>query len=213
MKFKVGDKVRDNIFGNGRVIEKNKNSILVQFFKKDYRLHSGTTGENGPYESKTCLWYNEETRELEKLDYTYEDLKKLPIGTKITFGNNLTLIKTRYNKLENDMVLAYIDELADLQDYRYGKIIKIEEPEYKTVYETETEILDKAEKRYLRGIIVPFKDKVICIRKSKNLIETLEYIAIELKGDSSICLPYFESNTMYKGMKLDKKYTLKELGL
>ena len=54
-----------------------------------------------------------------------EDLKKLPIGTKITFGNNLTLIKTRYNKLENDMVLAYIDELADLQDYRYGKIIKI----------------------------------------------------------------------------------------
>lgn len=213
MKFKVGDKVRDNIFGNGRVIEKNKNSILVQFFKKDYRLHSGTTGENGPYESKTCLWYNEETRELEKLDYTYEDLKKLPIGTKITFGNNLTLIKTRYNKLENDMVLAYIDELADLQDYRYGKIIKIEEPEYKTVYETETEILDKAEKRYLRGIIVPFKDKVICIRKSKNLIETLEYIAIELKGDSSICLPYFEPNTMYKGMKLDKKYTLKELGL
>ena len=82
------------------------------------------------------------------------------------------------------MFLAYIDELADLQDYRYGKIIKIEEPEYKTVYETETEILDKAEKRYLRGIIVPFKDKVICIRKSKNLIETLEYIAIELKGDS-----------------------------
>lgn len=213
MKFKVGDKVRDNIFGNGRVIEKNKNSILVQFFKKDYRLHSGTTGENGPYESKTCLWYNEETRELEKLDYTYEDLKKLPIGTKITFGNNLTLIKTRYNKLENDMVLAYIDELADLQDYRYGKIIKIEEPKYETVYEAEKEILDEVEKKYLSTVIRPFKRRIKTITKSNKLISDKAYIKIYLKNNDMSCLPDFDTNTMYKGMKADKEYTLKELGL
>lgn len=32
-------------------------------------------------------------------------------------------------------------------------------------------------------------------------------------NDSLIILPFFKKNTMYKGMKANKEYTLKELGL
>lgn len=77
-------------------------------------------------------------------------------------------------------------------------------------YIDKPEILDEEEKRYLEGVIRPFKDKVKYIEKIGNILE--EYIWIEIKGDY-IKLPFFKANTMYKGMELDKVYTLKELGL
>ena len=72
------------------------------------------------------------------------------------------------------------------------------------------EILDEKEKRYLEGVIRPFKDKVKYIEKIGNSLE--EYIWIEIKGDD-IKLPFFKANTMYKNMELEKRYTLEELGL
>lgn len=78
-------------------------------------------------------------------------------------------------------------------------------------YIVEKEILDDVEKEYLLNIIKPFKDKVKYICKNSSLPR--EYISINMAKDSSILLPYFKKNTMYKGMKLYKKYTLKELGL
>lgn len=72
-------------------------------------------------------------------------------------------------------------------------------------------ILDETEKRYLKSIIRPFKDKVEYIEKTYN--SRGEYIGIKIIHDSTIVLPYFNENTMYEGMKVEKKYTLKELGL
>lgn len=72
------------------------------------------------------------------------------------------------------------------------------------------EILDEEEKRYLEGVIRPFRDKVKYIEKIGNSLE--EYIWIEIKGDD-IKLPFFKANTMYKNMELEKRYTLEELGL
>lgn len=151
--------------------------------------------------------------------YNYKDLKKSPIGTKVTFENSLTLVKTKCNRLENDMSLVYTDELTDFQNEGLGKIIKIEEPEYRTVYEKDKEILDKEEKEYLSAVIKPFRNRVESIQKKYFLGK--EYIKINIKakiqGNSSliddILLPYFKQGTMYKGMKLQKEYTLKELGL
>ena len=151
--------------------------------------------------------------------YNYKDLKKSPIGTKVTFENSLTLVKTKCNRLENDMSLVYTDELTDLQNERLGKIIKIEEPEYRTVYEKEKEILDKEEKEYLSAVIKPFRNRVESIQK--KYYSGKEYIKINIKSKTQnnssliddILLPYFKQGTMYKGMKLQKEYTLKELGL
>lgn len=74
------------------------------------------------------------------------------------------------------------------------------------------EILDEEEKRYLEGVIRPFRNKVTYIKKIGNSLELEEFITIQLKNEV-IDLPYFKPNTMYKGMGIDKSYNLKELGL
>lgn len=78
------------------------------------------------------------------------------------------------------------------------------------------EILNDAEKKYLGAIIKPFRDKVVSIYKEVNTYpnEGEEYIVFLLKKEyNDIVLPSFEEGSMYKGMELDKKYTLEELGL
>lgn len=76
-------------------------------------------------------------------------------------------------------------------------------------YIVEKEILDEEEKEYLSAVIRPFKDRVDYIEKVENI---LEYIAIDLNNER-LSFPFFDKGTMYKGMELNKKYTLKELGL
>ena len=85
-------------------------------------------------------------------------------------------------------------------------IIKVQQP-----------ILDDIEKKYLGNIIKPFRDRIISIRKYK--FNQDEYIGMYIKyyaetdENEMITLPVFKEGTMYKGMKLDKEYTLEELGL
>ncbi len=74
------------------------------------------------------------------------------------------------------------------------------------------QILDEEEKRYLEGVIKPFRDKVKYIKKIGNSLELEEFITIQLKNEI-IDLPYFKPNIMYKGMEQEKRYTLEELGL
>ena len=100
---------------------------------------------------------------------------------------------------------------------------------YKTHYETdgnhvtemtlldwlceEHQILDKEEKEYLSNVIKPFRNKIKSI-ELKYWCRTQEEVCLMIHlGDSTVCFPPFEEGTMYKGMKLDKPYTLKELGL
>ena len=76
-------------------------------------------------------------------------------------------------------------------------------------------VLDEAEKKYLTNIIKPFRNTVISIAKH-SAYNNLSYIAISLKKylvEETVTLPYFEQHKMYKNMKLDKVYTLEELGL
>ena len=77
-------------------------------------------------------------------------------------------------------------------------------------------ILDAAEKRYLTNIIKPFKDQVIAIAKrSANYGEFIDIMIDEGEiGDcGNIYLPYFKPDSMYKGMKVNREYTLDQLGL
>lgn len=94
-------------------------------------------------------------------------------------------------------------------EYRCNyKVLKVARQQ--TIYEFK-EILDEKEKEYLSAVIRPFKGRVDYIKKFD--ITSKEFIRIYLKNDEDIDFPYFKKGTMYKGMKLDKKYTLKELGL
>lgn len=77
-------------------------------------------------------------------------------------------------------------------------------------------VLDEAEKRYLLNVIKPFKDQVIAIAKrSANYGEFIDIMIDEGEiGDcGNIYLPYFKPDSMYKGMKVNREYTLEQLGL
>ena len=71
-------------------------------------------------------------------------------------------------------------------------------------------ILDEVEKRYLRGVIRPFRNEVKSIWK---LSYVSEQIVIQMQSGIEIKLPCFKKGTMYQGMEIDKRYTLEELGL
>lgn len=77
--------------------------------------------------------------------------------------------------------------------------------------EYKPEILDKVEKKYLSEVIRPFREEVIAIKKLE-VPSGREYILIILKYDG-MHFPCFEKGKMYKGMKLEKRYTPEELGL
>lgn len=211
MKFKVGDRVRvrkdlkyNNFYGGVRVNDEmvnNKGKILTII---------GI--DNGAYLMEGSQWFWTDEM-FESKEYTYEDLKKSPIGTKITLEKiqDKQLVKTALNRIENDDYRFFIGDFEGLNTSNYGRIIKIEEPKYRTVYEAKVEILDDVEKRYLRGVIRPFRDKVKYI-VLKSLCSNEAYILIKLENDV-INLPVFEINTMYKNMEKYKEYTLEELGL
>ena len=74
------------------------------------------------------------------------------------------------------------------------------------------DILTEKEKAYLSAVIKPFMNNVMSIRKRRSITNEEEFISIELKRDF-FSLPFFAKGTMYKGMKKNKLYTLKELGL
>ena len=87
-------------------------------------------------------------------------------------------------------------------------------------------ILDDVEKEYLGNIIKPFRNRILYIAKSETVKtydnpnpKIYECIYIMYKDSTKKRNPYymgfpcFEKGTMYKGMELDKEYTLEELGL
>lgn len=214
--FEVGDRVRvkkdiivdkfyngwkfnkDMVKFKGRVLTIDKKRYSKEFYiKEDSHMFIWTIGM------------------LEKVEYTYEDLVKSPIGTKVFFESNNVLLKINEDVYEDEKFYRsneYLKELKDnVGDCILGKIIKIEEPTYKTVYETK-EILDDIEKEYLRNIIKPFRGKVVCIMKVDYVNGECITIIMESEYDS-FDLPCFKKGTMYKGMAEGKEYSLKELGL
>lgn len=116
-----------------------------------------------------------------------------------------------------------IGEVVGIDDFDYTKIgqsntcyvvrYSNNKMDWFTVHDLELikEILDETEKEYLNNVIKPFREKVTSIQKDGNRLR--EYIKICIKHDANIGLPDFETDTMYKGMKIYKQYTLSELGL
>lgn len=81
------------------------------------------------------------------------------------------------------------------------------------------QILDEEEKRYLAGVIRPFRGRAVFVKKIYHTGYTVDYeqIIIRVKSIATLIadipLPFFKKGEMYKGMKLNREYTLEELGL
>ena len=99
----------------------------------------------------------------------------------------------------------YAHNCCDNCDKCYDDCIRWLAEEYKEP------VLDEEERKYLSDVIKPFGHRVSYIVKKLN--GSGYYIAIIVNNFDVMNLPYFTRNTMYKGMTVDRKYKLKELGL
>ena len=132
-------------------------------------------------------------------DYFYSDMKF--IGFKKVEELNYMKNAVRIKPNNGDYHYNYTKEM----------IAEVKRPTYETIYKREEPILDDKEKEYLGNLIRPFRDRIEYIVKMP-ICEEKEFISINLKNDTSY-LPNFKKDTMYKNMKLEKYYTLEELGL
>lgn len=210
MRYKVGDRVRYIKYAIYHTPTVKENSIW-KIIKVDAKNRMYLTVN----ETNHKEWFKEE--ELQKVEYTFEDLKKASIGTKIFLEKikDEPLIKISDNEFKNEIYRYDIRNFKDFNTIGFGKIIKVEEPEYETVYEAKLEILDEVEKRYLRNVISPYLDRIKSIEKF-IFSSGRAKITITVKDGNDywyISLPPFERDTMYKNMEDDKEYTIEELGL
>ena len=76
-------------------------------------------------------------------------------------------------------------------------------------------ILDDEEREYLSAVIKPFRKDVEYIVKLPKFewIQEAIYIHIGRSWRGNIELPTFKKGMMYKGMEINKRYTLEELDL
>ena len=72
-------------------------------------------------------------------------------------------------------------------------------------------ILDKEEHDYLRAVVKPYKIKSITL--IGGLINVCLRFRLENNMNEWFELPVFTKDTMYKGMEVDKDYTIEELEL
>lgn len=95
----------------------------------------------------------------------------------------------------------FVDNYREYKDRLFAWLFK----------EYQVPVLDNVEKEYLSAVIKPFKGDVDYICKRLN--HGGYYIAIVSNGSDVMKFPYFPNNKMYKGMELDRRYKLMELGL
>lgn len=114
--------------------------------------------------------------------------------------------------------LTIFDELCD--EFKITKPIRLIElcEELERVLkwlleEAKEPVLDDVEREYLSAVIKPFRKMIAYIVKAKDFDDGKQYIRIILQNGDGMYFPYLDDDAMYKGMELDKKYSLEELEL
>ncbi len=107
---------------------------------------------------------------------------------------------------EEDIKKHFEEYVKDFNGYDIKVEVKKKEP-----------ILDEKEKEYLSAVIRPFRNRFKYIEKYDS-VDNKSYIIIYItrfdkKDIERIFLPFFKTNTMYKGIISHKHYTLEELGI
>ena len=107
----------------------------------------------------------------------------------------------RYHKFIEQWDFAIYDTFLHLLDGKY-EVVKMPKS-----------ILTEQEKLSLSTVIKPYRKKVEYICKLTYHEYDKEYLYISLNDGTTTRLPDFDTNTMYKGMELGRRYSLMGLGL
>lgn len=204
MKFKVGDKVRVIAKKHGHGFNIGEIVKIEEISDRDYKCSS--------LEKNELWWMGED--EFTKVKFIKSDLKD---GDIVTYRNGLKKIVSGDKLCGNGLFAPlryYTEDLKDVGGEEEYDIVKVERStQYEEVFERKEEILDETEKRYLASVIKPFRKRIQFIQKKKEITEINPYIRIVCEDNDKLVFPYITDNSMYKGMEVNKKYTLKELGL
>lgn len=203
MKFKVGDKVKVIAKKHGHGFNIGEIVKIEEISDRDYKCSS--------LEKNELWWMGED--EFTKVKFIKSDLKDGDIVTQRNGIKKMVFENKLYGSNHFVSLTYYTEDLKDANGDEEYDIIKIERPgKYNTIFERKEEILDGTEKKYLVRVIKPFRHKVKSIMK-RSEYGSLCYIKICLKNGDAAYLPCFKENSMYKGMELNREYSLKELGL
>ena len=204
MEFKVGDKVKVIAKKYGHEFDIGEIVKIEEIDDRNYKCSSLKKDE---------LWWMREDEFL-KVKFTKADLKDGDIATDRE-GKKRTVSKGFLVDNFGAISLTYFTEdLKDVDGEEEYDIVKVERSvKYETVFERKEEILDEVEKRYLTEVIRPFRKRIQFIQKKKEITEINPYIRIVCEDNDELVFPHITDNSMYKGMEVNKKYTLKELGL
>lgn len=206
MKFKVGDKVKVIATLHSQACNVGD---IVTIKKADVWDSSYLCDVDNVYDA---WFYENELGAIENGENNIFTISDLKDGDKCTLKNGKVIF---FNKDISHQRTLYVFDNLD-KNFKYTinddvSIVKVERPiKYETVFERKKEILDEAEKKYLADVIRPFRKHIMFI--SKTGFDGEEFLKIDFKRPvNSFSLPFFKKNSMYKGMKVDQKYTLEEL--
>lgn len=216
MEFKVGDKVKFiGEVANHRVPGKNLQADIEKYNNR-FTISRISIADYVEFKENEC-WCIEfdEIELISETKFTKSDVKD---GDIVTQRNGLKKMVFENKLYGNDLFAPlryYTEDLKDVDGEEEYDIVKVERPvQYETVFERKEEILNETEKRYLASVIKPFKNKIETIEKTIKIGDSsLCYLIMLLKNNDMANLPNFKKNSMYKGMEVNKKYSLKELGL
>ena len=79
--------------------------------------------------------------------------------------------------------------------------------------EVKEPVLDDVEKEYLSAVIKPFREMIAYIVKAQDFDDGKQCIRIILQNGDGMHFPYLDDDAMYKGMEVNKEYSLEELDL
>ena len=113
-------------------------------------------------------------------------------------------LESSLRKLYGETVVCCHQTTCDECKKRFGEWL---------LEEAKEPVLDDVEKEYLSAVIKPFRKMIAYIVKAQDFDGGKQCIRIILQNGDGMHFPYIDDDAMYKGMEVNKEYSLEELGL
>ena len=125
-----------------------------------------------------------------------------------------------YFKFDYEDILLWRDENGGPEDWCANNEYILAELITDSKHIKPRELLTDVERAHIKSVIEPYGYDVWDIRKVQNskdtqmIVITYDYGGTRDPLDSfEVFLPFFDNNTMFTGLQLNKCYTLEELGI
>ena len=141
---------------------------------------------------------------LKNVSAKYKWIARDRNGTLFVYGEKPKKTEGYYNEVDDDMCYFRLEPFEDI----FKKITWKGGP-----VQFRKDVLDETERKYLKAVLRPFRNRVVRVTKLKFPGCSDYYLRVDLEDGDSLSFPNFPTGTMYNGMELYHEYTLEELGI